>query len=172
MKELKIGRSLDNNIVLDDESVSRHHAIIFQNVNQQFSIIDHNSTNGTFINGVRIYGTRQMEYNDILKIGNSILPWRNYFQISKENRSETLLNSNQVQSIKSHKILEVNDWLVIYLIMIIPVINLVFLIVWATDNMNMARKKWAMASLIWMAIMIGLMFIFYLFIFATYFKRF
>ena len=172
MKEMKIGRSLNNNIVLDDVSVSRHHATLIQNGNQRFSIIDHHSTNRTFVNGVRIYGTRQLEYNDILKIGNSILPWRNHFQISQENRSETVLNSNPVQSIQSNKILEINDWLVIYLIMIIPVINLVFLFVWATDDMNIARKKRAAASLIWMAIMIGLMFIFYLFIFATYISRF
>jgi pSer/pThr/pTyr-binding forkhead associated (FHA) protein len=170
MKEMKIGRSLDNNIVLDDVSVSRYHATLIQNGNQRFSVIDNNSTNGTYVNGVRIYGSRQLEYNDILKIGNSILPWRNYFQVSKDNRSETVLNSNPVQSIQSHKILEINDWLVIYLIMIIPLINLVFLIVWATDDINVARKKWATASLIWMAIMIGLSFIFYLFIFAAYFS--
>ena len=77
MKEIKIGRSNDNEIVIDDNSVSRNHAIIFVSENA-IMIQDNNSTNGTFINGRRIQGSSPLQTNDILKVGNMPVPWRNY----------------------------------------------------------------------------------------------
>jgi pSer/pThr/pTyr-binding forkhead associated (FHA) protein len=49
---VKIGRQLDNHIILEDPRVSRTHAQL-QLVNDRFVIIDMNSTGGTFINGQR-----------------------------------------------------------------------------------------------------------------------
>lgn len=77
MKEIKIGRTNDNDIVIDDNSVSRNHAIIFVSENSTM-IQDNNSTNGTFINGRRIKGSSPLQTNDILKVGNMPVPWRNY----------------------------------------------------------------------------------------------
>ncbi|MEZ4461122.1 MAG: FHA domain-containing protein [bacterium] len=50
---ITIGTLHDNDIVLDDETVSRHHCRIVQE-DEEYVAIDLQSTNGTFINGVRI----------------------------------------------------------------------------------------------------------------------
>ena len=47
---IKIGRQLDNNIILEDPRVSRSHAQI-KIVNDHYMIFDMNSTGGTFVNG-------------------------------------------------------------------------------------------------------------------------
>lgn len=51
--EMIIGRSVDTNIQIDDESVSRRHAKIITN-GERHEIIDLGSTNGTFLNAARI----------------------------------------------------------------------------------------------------------------------
>jgi hypothetical protein len=79
MKQIRIGRNQDNDIVIDDSSVSRHHATIVQTTNG-FIICDNNSSNGTFINGIRIDDETSLKQNDILKIGTVLVPWKNYFE--------------------------------------------------------------------------------------------
>jgi len=50
-------------------------------------------------------------------------------------------------------IMAVKDWIITMIIMIIPVVNIIMLIVWATSqNDNPNRKNWALAQLIFMAI--------------------
>lgn len=64
-----IGRMDDNNIVLKDNNVSKHHAkIIF--ANGQFYIEDLQSTNGTYINAKRIINS-VINNGDVFKIGSS-----------------------------------------------------------------------------------------------------
>ncbi len=77
MRELKIGRAKDNDIYVDDNSVSRYHAVLVLS-DDEYVIVDNNATNGTFVNGSRIKGSQILKINDILKVGNSIVPWRNY----------------------------------------------------------------------------------------------
>ncbi|MEM1172606.1 MAG: adenylate/guanylate cyclase domain-containing protein [Cyanobacteria bacterium P01_H01_bin.35] len=69
--EISIGRERDNIIVLINQtSVSRHHAkiIIFQD---SVSIVDKNSSNGTFVNGNKIDSCLLNE-GDIIHCGNAI----------------------------------------------------------------------------------------------------
>lgn len=49
-----IGRRLTNHLVVDDRRVSRMHAQI-RSINNQFFLVDLNSTGGTFVNGEKIY---------------------------------------------------------------------------------------------------------------------
>jgi hypothetical protein len=49
---IKIGRQLDNHVILEDPRVSRSHAQL-KLINDHFVIFDLNSTGGTFINGQR-----------------------------------------------------------------------------------------------------------------------
>lgn len=77
MKELKIGRSHENDIVIDDPSVSRQHASIWIN-DSEYSLQDNGSSNGTYINGKIIKGATRLNRHDILKVGNSLVPWMNY----------------------------------------------------------------------------------------------
>jgi pSer/pThr/pTyr-binding forkhead associated (FHA) protein len=49
-EELRLGRDSDNDFVLEDEGVSRHHAKIEKKENH-FFIVDLDSANGTIVNG-------------------------------------------------------------------------------------------------------------------------
>jgi two-component system cell cycle response regulator len=67
----QIGRSSKNELPIDQESVSRHHARILP-VSRAYFIEDLGSTNGTFVNDVLV--TRhQLKDGDQIKIGRSIL---------------------------------------------------------------------------------------------------
>ena len=79
MKVITIGRSSENEITINDGSVSRHHCQIVQYDNGTFAIVDFGSTNGTYVNGQRISGQQTLNPNDVVKVGNTLLPWRNYF---------------------------------------------------------------------------------------------
>ena len=85
MQELTIGRSPDNSIIINDSSVSRRHAtlIIAQN---EYSVKDLGSANGTFVNGMRVAGVSRLQSNDILKVGNSVVPWMNYVSMGGHNQ--------------------------------------------------------------------------------------
>lgn len=84
MRELTIGRLTHNDIVIDDQSVSRSHATLIIN-GSEYSVRDMGSSNGTFINGMRINGISHLNENDILKVGNELVPWMNYITMSGEN---------------------------------------------------------------------------------------
>lgn len=65
-----IGRSEDSDIFLVDPSVSRNHATMTIE-NGHVSLVDHGSTNGTYVNGERITGTRNVAAGDVLTFGNT-----------------------------------------------------------------------------------------------------
>ncbi len=50
---IRIGRRLENNLVLDDPRVSRTHAEL-RAINGRYVLFDLNSTGGTIVNGLRI----------------------------------------------------------------------------------------------------------------------
>lgn len=50
-QKITIGRSADNNVVLEDDLVSRHHCCILQKTDNLFEIQDMASTNKTIVNG-------------------------------------------------------------------------------------------------------------------------
>jgi hypothetical protein len=74
-----IGRGQDNNIVVNDENVSRVHLQMVQDDNGYISVVDLGSTNGTFVNGSRITGETRLKPGDELRIGDTKLPWQQYF---------------------------------------------------------------------------------------------
>jgi adenylate cyclase len=63
-----IGRGAANDLVLADSSVSRFHAVIKCENGSTF-IADRNSTNGVVIDGARISGERQLQHNDVARLG-------------------------------------------------------------------------------------------------------
>lgn len=79
MKIIKIGRSSHNDIIIDDMQVSKTHCQIIED-NGFFRLIDTNSTNGTYVNGIRRQGEIVLNRGDIIRIGNSTLPWEAYFE--------------------------------------------------------------------------------------------
>jgi pSer/pThr/pTyr-binding forkhead associated (FHA) protein len=50
---VRIGRRLENNLVLDDPRVSRTHAEL-RAINGRYVLFDLNSTGGTYVNGLKI----------------------------------------------------------------------------------------------------------------------
>ena len=72
--QITIGRDTDNNVVVDNKLASRHHAMI-QKIKNAYFIKDMGSTNGTFINGVRIPNDKYVKLNngDKITIGNMSL---------------------------------------------------------------------------------------------------
>ena len=69
-----IGRSPDNDIVLDDWAVSRCHALILTRVGG-LTLIDMNSTNGTFVNDMLVAPDQQvfLEDGDLIRVGSLLL---------------------------------------------------------------------------------------------------
>jgi FHA domain/zinc-ribbon domain len=63
-----IGRSPDNDIFLDDVTVSRKHAVLVQS-DGQFRIEDLGSLNGTFVNRRRIDEATRLQSGDEVQIG-------------------------------------------------------------------------------------------------------
>tara|TARA_A100001035_G_C27779880_1_gene501176 strand:+ start:37 stop:384 length:348 start_codon:yes stop_codon:yes gene_type:complete len=70
-KDYSIGRSSDNNIILDDITVSRNHALITVS-EQKVKIIDNNSTNGIYINN-EIKSEQDLKSGDKIQIGKYLL---------------------------------------------------------------------------------------------------
>lgn len=70
-KRLNVGRASDNELTLNDASVSKIHAALMMTSEGTILVADTGSTNGTYINGRRIaYGeSRQIEEGDVLGFG-------------------------------------------------------------------------------------------------------
>jgi uncharacterized RDD family membrane protein YckC len=81
MKIVRIGRSSQNDIVIDDPKVSRNHIHVIQDDEGNFQVMDLGSKNGTFLNGNKVRSA-SIRPDDIIRIGSSAIPWRNYFPIS------------------------------------------------------------------------------------------
>jgi hypothetical protein len=80
MKSVRIGRSPDNDIVINDPTVSRNHLVITQEFNGTYTVKDLNSANGTTVNGSRVFGSMVIRQGDIVVAGSARpLPWMNYF---------------------------------------------------------------------------------------------
>ena len=79
MEVVTVGRLADNTVQLDgDSQVSRHHIQLTKD-NGKYFITDLNSTNGTFVNGKQIQGTKQLQMRDVVRLGNTTIPWLMYF---------------------------------------------------------------------------------------------
>jgi len=69
-KAMRIGRVPDNDLVLSDLNVSRHHAELRKSPTGTYEIVDLGSHNGTFVNGQRVT-SQLLSEQDIVSIGNS-----------------------------------------------------------------------------------------------------
>lgn len=73
--ELRIGRKADNDIRIDELSVSGHHAVIEAVPNAylegtvDYYITDRDSTNGTFVNEILINSRQRLNSQDMVRVG-------------------------------------------------------------------------------------------------------
>jgi pSer/pThr/pTyr-binding forkhead associated (FHA) protein len=65
---LRFGRGADNDVVLDDSTVSTHHA----RVAASGTLVDLDSTNGTMVNGRAIVGRAQLRSGDQFQLGTTV----------------------------------------------------------------------------------------------------
>lgn len=85
-----------------------------------------------------------------------------------QNKESETSNKDEVSTPQSDgQIISIGDWLVNFLITIIPLVGLIFTIIWANDDKNKIRKNWAIASLIWSGVIIVLS----IFLYATIVKK-
>lgn len=70
---LRIGRWLDNDIVLDAPGVSRHHATLTYDGSSAPLLTDLGSTNGTFINGAPLIEPASLNPDDLVSLGGFVL---------------------------------------------------------------------------------------------------
>lgn len=80
MQVITIGRHSRNNIVIQDAAVSHYHTQIIRHDDGKISIVDLGSKNGTYVNKTRITGEYFLKRGDAVQIGNTRLPWENYFR--------------------------------------------------------------------------------------------
>lgn len=67
-EEITIGRSPENDIVLEDADASRRHGRFVRNYSG-YQVADLATANGTFVNGERLDDPRQLVSKDVIKIG-------------------------------------------------------------------------------------------------------
>lgn len=70
-KAISIGREDDCDVALPFDSVSRSHAHI-EPTGEDFAIVDHESTNGTYVNNVRV-SRCVLHNNDQIRVGSARL---------------------------------------------------------------------------------------------------
>ncbi|MCL4499929.1 MAG: FHA domain-containing protein [Chloroflexi bacterium] len=71
---LTVGREVDPGLSLDDPFISTVHAR-FVPEGERFAIEDLGSTNGTFVNGIRINGAVSLKPGDRIKLGETIFQY-------------------------------------------------------------------------------------------------
>ncbi len=71
-----LGRDADADVALtDDHAVSRAHAVL-EPIGSGWSVRDLGSANGTTVNGERIWAERRLETGDEIRVGRSLLVFR------------------------------------------------------------------------------------------------
>ena len=65
-----IGRDSRSDIPVSDDQASSHHAdLVFRLDEKRYILMDHNSTNGTFVNETEIEPRRDLAKHDVVRIG-------------------------------------------------------------------------------------------------------
>jgi hypothetical protein len=73
--EITVGRAAGCQVTIDDTYVSQLHARVFTREGQLF-VEDLGSTNGTYLNRVKVAGPMVMQRGDRLQVGNTVLEVR------------------------------------------------------------------------------------------------
>ncbi len=85
---LSLGRGKSSDIVIDDKKASRNHAKIISG-GGIYKIEDLNSRNGTYVNGLKIAGSKVINFGDSIKIGD------NEFILSTQTQKNKVILSNK-----------------------------------------------------------------------------
>jgi FHA domain len=65
-----IGRDRRSDVIVNDDQASSHHAdLVFRPDEKRFILMDHNSTNGTYVNEIEIEPRRDLSNKDVIRVG-------------------------------------------------------------------------------------------------------
>src|SRR5207302_467320 len=82
--ELVLGRSTEANFQVEDDGISRKHAKVMVGPNGHFQLVDLGSTNGTYLNGIRI-NVATLQDGDKIQIGsNTVLKFSIQDQLEEQ----------------------------------------------------------------------------------------
>jgi hypothetical protein len=97
-QRLSVGRTKENDLALQDNSVSKIHASLVLNAENQLMVADTGSTNGTFINGERISYGKAVVVNgkDKVRFGDVEVAFKYVFKPSAELQEEKTLKNDSV----------------------------------------------------------------------------
>lgn len=116
MKIIRVGRSHENDIVINDPYVGRSHCEFIQDDSDSYWVIDLNSKNGTYVNGTRCSGKIKLNKHDMVRVGNVVCPWEGYFNPINNSRIITIGRSsknnlpvNDPKASRLHCRIECND---------------------------------------------------------------
>ncbi len=76
-----------------------------------------------------------------------------------ENVNQPPEQNVQQQQLQNPPPVTLGDWIITFIIMAIPIVNIVMLFVWGFGNANPSKANWAKASLIFMLIAFVIYFI-------------
>lgn len=82
-ERITVGRAEDNDVVVDDERISKHHAEILPMAGDRYEVIDLGSVAGTFVNSERVK-SRVLRDGDLLDFG----PLHGRFDLEEEDSRE------------------------------------------------------------------------------------
>lgn len=95
MRTIKVGKDINNDVVINNSTISRQHAVVTIADNNVVTIRDLNSTNGIYINGKRITTDAVLKPGDRIQLGNYVAT---YEELTKPNnggaKNETLVNKS------------------------------------------------------------------------------
>ncbi|NBQ24049.1 MAG: FHA domain-containing protein, partial [Verrucomicrobia bacterium] len=87
-----IGRTQASDICLPNPRVSRRHAMIQKESNDQLWLIDSDSRNGTLINGRRVTTPMRLNHLDVIQIGPFTLTYHQPGAVSQDKAGPTQLH--------------------------------------------------------------------------------
>jgi class 3 adenylate cyclase len=101
-----IGRASHNQVVLQDEKVSRRHAVIHAQSLGEYWLVDLGSSNGTSINGRRVSQPCRLNDHDRIEIGSHVLSFR-------QHRTEKGSNADRATEKTIQDIRSIECWLLV-----------------------------------------------------------
>lgn len=99
VSRLVIGREVGSHITLDHPAVSRQHAEIIRQPDGSFIIRDLRSTNGTFVDGQRVVGSRPLARGSVIQIG----PYRLIYDEQLQGLTTSITRGHRLDAINLGK---------------------------------------------------------------------
>jgi pSer/pThr/pTyr-binding forkhead associated (FHA) protein len=138
MRIIKIGRSPENDWVIEDEMVSKFHLKIFQTESGQIFAQDLDSSNGTFLNGQKFKNEEKIiQMGDKIRIGQTDLDWESRLipgqVVERADNQEIISNDLNQQNLIANnreKFDEANNRVLLYGFAAIALLLIGFLLTW------------------------------------------